>query len=64
VTRKAGIPLAEIQRVVRAAKAEGGPDARVIIDFPRQRLEIILSPSNVEQDNDEPNPWEIDGAPS
>jgi hypothetical protein len=64
VSKKAAIPQAEIQRAIRAAKAAGGPDTRVIIDLPRQRLEIILSPSNVEQDNEGPNPWEIDGAPS
>lgn len=59
MTRAAGIPQAEIERVLRAATREA-PDARVIIDHRRQRIEIILSPADSARDREEPNPWEED----
>lgn len=60
MTAPARIPLAEIQRAVKAAKAVGGAGARVIVDLARQRLEIVLNTSP--DDPDGFNPWDQDDA--
>lgn len=57
MTKRARILQADMIRAVRAARA-AGPDARVIIDLDRRKIEIILN-SRPEADS-EANPWDDD----
>jgi hypothetical protein len=56
VTAPARITQADMTRAVKAARA-AAPDARIIVDLARQRLEIIIGST---QASVEENPWDDD----
>lgn len=58
MTAPANITQSEIQRAIRAARAEA-PHARVVIDHARRVVEIDLSPSpRAAIPASDSNPWE------
>lgn len=65
MTRPARITQADIERAIGAARKKA-PGFRVIVDHARQRVEIVLSPTEPMSDSaqDDDNPWNLEDGPA
>ena len=55
MTSAARVTQADIVRTLKAIKAAGIEQARVVVDLANQRIEIFIGPG---EQPSEPNPWD------